>query len=123
MSSSSSGSELKRWNFSAGSGENETYFPDNYMSYKRLLASEGNSDVNNCYVQDANKNLINLWCAFITAMEVKGFGDTIIDVNASIREHKIVKSKNTGIVSEVILRKILDNGKKLLVGLFRGSCS
>ena len=122
-SSSSSGSELKRWNFSAGSGEKETYFPDNYMSYKRLLAGEENSDVNKCYFQDVNKNLINLWCAFITAMKVKGFGDTIIDVNASIREHKIVKSKNTGIVSEVILRKILDNGEKLLVGLFRGSCS
>ena len=57
MSSSSSGSELKRWNFSAP-GENETFFPANYMSYKNLLASEKTTDVNTCYSQNEKKNLI-----------------------------------------------------------------
>jgi hypothetical protein len=121
MSSSSSGSELKRWNFSAP-GENETFFPANYMSYKNLLASEKTTDVNTCYSQNEKKNLINLWCAFITAMDVKGFGGIIIDVDASSREKKIVKAKDTNPINEVIIRNILDNGEKVLVGLFRGSC-
>ena len=84
MSNNSSSSELKKWNFSA-SEDTERFFPINYKNYENLLASEKTTDVNTCYSQNEKKNLINLWCAFITAMDVKGFGGIIIDVDASSR--------------------------------------
>jgi len=115
--------ELKKWNFSTV-GTDVKYFPDSYKIYISLLSGDNSKKVNNCYSQNPEKNNINLWCAFLTAMNGEGVEGVIIDVESSSKAGKIVTSTSTTTVNEVILRNLLkNNGKKVLVGLFRGSCN
>ena len=121
--------QLKKWNFSkretgTGTGTDDIdFFPHSYKSYENLLTGDKNNNVNNCYSQNPEKNNINLWCAFLTAMNVKGTGGVIIDVDSSTRASKIVPSKGAATVNEVILRNVLKtNDNKVPVGLFRGRC-
>ena len=122
---SNPGLELQKWKFPSGS-EEVSEFPNSYSSYKNLLVDigqESSGNVNVRYSQNPILNSINLWCAFVTAMKEKGFGGVIIDVAASTTAGKIIKSKSSTSVNEVILRNTPDNNKKVLVGLFRGSCN
>ena len=56
-------------------------------------------------------------------MQYNGLGNIIIDVVASGRAGKIIKTDSTsGDFNEVILRNKPSGGKKVLVGLYRGGC-
>ena len=102
--------QLKKWNFSkretgTGTGTDDIdFFPHSYKSYENLLTGDKNNNVNNCYSQNPEKNNINLWCAFLTAMNVKGTGGVIIDVDSSTRASKIVPSKGAATVNEMCLK-------------------
>ena len=115
MTSSPQNNRLQLWNFSNTEGHDAT-FPNSYNDYQNLLVKAGDKSYN----QDDKKNLINLQYVFDTAINESGLGNVIVDVEKSKSSKKIEKARVTSQVDEVIVVNKLSNGKKSLVGLFRG---
>jgi hypothetical protein len=112
MTSSPQKLKLENWKFFS-----QEYYPNSYNEYEQLLSTN-----NSRYEQDDKNNKINLKYVFDNAIKQSGFSNTIIDVDASNAKGEIVKAKKFSGISEVVLVSKLKNGKKGLIGLFRGSC-
>ena len=113
MTSSPRNIRLGYWRFSP-----DIDFPNSYKAYAALLSKEYNR-----YSQDTQNNTINLKYVFDTAINESGFGNTVIDVENSKSTRKIEKATVFSDINEVVLVNKLKDGKKGLIGLFRGSCS
>ena len=117
MTSSPQNYNLTLWHFS-NTKDHDATFPNSYNDYQNLLVKAGNKSYN----QDDKKNLINLQYVFDIVIEKSGLGNVIVDVEKSKSSKKIEKARGTSQVDEVIVVNKLSNGKKSLVGLFRGMC-
>ena len=117
MTSSIQTFKLNQWDFNTD-GKKPSYFPISYDQYNRLLSTEFTR-----YTQDDKYNKINLNKVFDSVIGKSGFSNTIIDVYNSNRTGNIEKAKEkTSDIDEVIVVSKLKDGKKSLIGLFRGSC-
>ena len=90
---------LKGWIFSTNEN-NKNYYPSSYTEYEKLISTNTTR-----YTQSIDQNVINLRYTFNASMQYNGLGNIIIDVVASGRAGKIIKTDSTsGDFNEVILK-------------------